>query len=517
MTQDGDLATRMMSAALEEDDDCNDDDGIEEEAAAAKEETVPQDRRVNLRLTKTPLGRHNSTLKVNIGSVQQTINTCNLASVALALSGLNIDCSVDDIFTALRLPVNWVVENGLTICQVFNILVKLSSSTFENEQLVSDVFVECYHFDEAVASLEAFREFLKLSTDKKDNVLIVNFNTGIARNMDSGGGGHFSVVSGYDDTSKMVSIADVHPKKYNAHWATSDKLLFEAMVDKDSSSKRARGLICVKLMTARSNHHLEACRRSISFCDAMFNSKESAYLSRWGDLPVATFESHINMGGLQALALALTGFLSEEDYRSLALPNYITSDFLAWSLSLKITDLLSSTTSPQTLTKYARYSCKKLGLNLCARTIEADVDVDSFSDFFANRVGSTGGIAMVLIDINEALGFKVVEVDETSEAAALAHGTSHWCCVVSVIKETDTAIIADPCAKRLGRLWRCSMHRLRDGMLASNGNKNIVLLEAVGGANLQASTAVGGTLTAGKGSSGRGKWLKKKLSKMASL
>lgn len=230
---------------------------------------------------------------------------------------------------------------------VFNVLVKLSSSTFENEQLVPDVVVECYHFDEAMASLEAFREFLKLSTDKKDNVLIVNFNTQIARNTDGGGGGHFSVVSGYDDTAKMVSIADVHPKKYNAHWATSDKLLFEAMVDKDSSSKRARGLIYVKLKTARPNHNLEACRHSISFCDAMFNSKESAYLSRWGDLPVPAFESHINMGGLQALALALSGYLSEEDYHSLALPNYITSDFLAWTLSLKITDLLSSTISPR--------------------------------------------------------------------------------------------------------------------------------------------------------------------------
>ena len=475
---------------------------------------MPEDRRVNLRLTKTPLGTYNSTLKLSIGSVQQTINTCNLASVALALSGLNIDCSVDDIFTALHLPVNWVVENGLTICQVFNVLVKLSSSTFENEQLVPDVVVECYHFDEAMASLEAFREFLKLSTDKKDNVLIVNFNTKIARNADGNGGGHFSVVSGYDDTAKMVSIADVHPKKYNAHWATSDKLLFEAMVDKDSSSKRARGLICVKLKTARPNHNLEACRHSISFCDAMFNSKESAYLSRWGDLPVPAFESHINMGGLQALALALSGYLSEEDYHSLALPNYITSDFLAWTLSLKITDLLSSTISPQTLTKYARSSCKKLGLNLSARTVEADVDVDSFSEFFANRVGSTGGVAMVLIDINEALGFKVVEVDETSEAAALAHGASHWCCVVSVTKETDTAIIADPCAKQHGRLWRCSMQRLRDGMRASSGNKNIVLLEAVGGID---ATAV--VDTAGKGSSGKvgknkGKWLKKRLAKI---
>ena len=121
MTDGGNLATQMMSAALEEEEDDdsndNDDDGVEEEEAAAKEETVPEGRRVNLRLTKTPLGQYNSTLKLSIGTVQQTINTCNLASVALALSGLNIDCSVDDIFTALHLPVNWVVENGLTICQ----------------------------------------------------------------------------------------------------------------------------------------------------------------------------------------------------------------------------------------------------------------------------------------------------------------------------------------------------------------------------------------------------------------
>ena len=181
-------------------------------AAAAPAARAPQDC-VNLRLTQTPVGRHNPEFKLSIGSVQQTINTCNLASIVLALKSLKIDCSVDDIFSALRLPIGWVIDGGLTLAQVFNILVKISGSTYEGERLVQDkVTVECFHFDEEVANLSDFSDFLECSLAKKDNVLVVNFNTKIARGLEKGGG-HFSVISGYDEATRMVSIADVHPKK----------------------------------------------------------------------------------------------------------------------------------------------------------------------------------------------------------------------------------------------------------------------------------------------------------------
>ena len=115
-----------------------------------------------------------------------------------------------------------------------------------------------------------------------------------------------------------------------AHYAVKDAALFDAMVDKDSSSKRARGLIRVSLLsTAKSIRNLDACQSAVAFCDSTtFDSRQIGWLSRWGDLPTTAFESHVNMGGLNALALALSGFLSEEDYYSIALPNHLTADYL---------------------------------------------------------------------------------------------------------------------------------------------------------------------------------------------
>ena len=234
----------------------------------------------------------------------QPINTCNLASITLALKGLNISCHIDEIFTSLRLPTRWVVEQGLTLAQVFNILVKLCGSTNEDELLVQGASVECFHFDEAAVDFNSFHEYLRLSLTKTNNVLIANFNTKIAKDMECGGG-HFSVISGYDEKTKLVSIADVHPKKYGAHWACSARKLFEAMVDKDSSSNRARGMIRVSLSTAKPISILESCQQAISFRDSMFGIEEQEWLSRWGDLPIASFESHLNMGGLTILGLAL--------------------------------------------------------------------------------------------------------------------------------------------------------------------------------------------------------------------
>lgn len=419
------------------------------------------------RLTKTPVGVYDKVLAESIGSVQQTINTCNLASITLSLKGLGVTCDIDDIFSNLRLPVCWVIEQGLTLSQVFDLMVKLSSSTNSSELLAPGVMVTCFHFDEAVADYDSFLSYLDASLNDEDDVLIANFNTKIARSMEHGGG-HFSLISGYCKKTKTVSIADVHPMKYGAHWACGCRKLFNAMVDRDCSSKRARGLIRVAHSNSTHIPDLDACHRSISFGDPMFCAAEKLWLSRWGDLPAASFESHLNMGGLAALGLALSGLLSEDDYESLALQNYVGADFITWTLRLSITDLLSEVITPRSLANYARRIGEALSINLAISCEEADLSTPkSLGSFLASRIGrSRFEVAMVLVDLNEAHGFEVLSSNKNCEASALDHGSQHWCVLVSVPFE-GTAIIADPCAKTFGRLWKCTMSNLHKGLLGA--------------------------------------------------
>jgi len=449
--------------------------------AKPAERTMPNDVPLegsfkNRRLTQTPLGRYSDTMKEKIGSVQQTINTCNLASITLALKGLDISCTVNDIFLALRLPVGWVVQNGLTLAQVFDVMVKICGSTNEDELLAPGVSVECFHFDEGIAELDSFHEYLKLSLSQTDGVLIANFNTKIVHNMEQGGG-HFSIVSGYDEETKMVSIADVHPLKYTAHWACSLQKLFCAMTDKDSSSKRARGLIRVALSTAKRIPNLDACHSSVNFCDPEISKEEQLWLSCWGNL--RGFDFHINMGGLSALALALSGFLSEEDFVELAIQNPISSDALVWMLRLDVTALLSTIIEPQTLTEYTHSAIEALSLDLSVYSEEADLDsADSLSVFLGNHIGGeVSGVALVLVDINKALGFEAINLDVKSEASALDHGRSHWCILISVWNN-DTAIIADPRAQSYGSLWKCKLENLQNGLLAQEGRSRVVIIRS---------------------------------------
>jgi Phytochelatin synthase len=405
-----------------------------------------------------------------------------LASVSLALKGLGINCSIDAIFSALRLPTSWVVHEGLTLAQVFDVMVKLCGSTNSSEILAPGIAVECFHFDSATANFTSFVDYLKASLSDEDDVLIANFSTRVCRDF-QGGGGHFSLISGFDATTNTVSIADVHPKKYGAHWACSVRKLFDSMVDQDSGIKRSRGMIRVAFARADHIASLDDCRHTISYREHRFAREEQEWLARWGDLPVGSFESHLNMGGLSSLGLCLSGFLSDSDYENLALQNHIPADFIAWQLRLSITELLGNIMSPRKLTNCARRISESLMLDLDIQCEEVDCSTPiALASCLETRVGrATSSVALILVDVNEAYGFEVSKpADKNSEAAILDHGVQHWCVLVSV-PDQQTAIIADPRAKTFGRLWKCKMENLRNGLLGAKTNPGHVVFFSMKG------------------------------------
>ena len=187
------------------------------------------------------------------------------------------------------------------------------------------------------------------------------------------------------------------------------------------------------------------------------------------------------MGGLSALALVLSGFLSDEDMFELGIQRSISADEIAWTLELDICALLNGVVQPDELAEYSRAAIETLGINLNVYAEEAKgMDLNSaecLSSFLRNHIGGGVGVALVLVDINETIGFEAIKVDEKSEAAALDHGVSHWCVLVSV-RDDLSAIIADPRAKSYGRLWKCKLCNLVNGMKAEKGGRRLVVLRS---------------------------------------
>jgi len=424
-----------------------------------------------MRLTSTPVGNFNPAVKDHVGAVQQAVNTCNLSAITLAFKILGITVSVDQIFDRLKIPVSWVVSQGLTLAQVYIVLEKICGSPVKTGILAPGMTVECFHLDEGVADLNSMKEFVKDNIRNDDTVIIGNFTTKIACGAE-GGGGHFAVLSGYDEESDMISVADVHPKKYGAHWACSAKKMFAAMVDKDSSSKRGRGIIRLAFSSKSVASPLDMCKRVVSLSDHKYNNPEDLlWLSRWScDLPCTSFQGTPTMGGLNALGLIFSGFLSEEDFDAVCIhDNNMSGDWLLRKLNLSIVETLGDIFTSHKLGQYARRACSIMSHGM-AVSVESCAEASTLKHHISREQTSAG---LALIDINQAFGYEVLDIDKSSEEAALCHGVQHWCGVVSASDEE--VIIAEPRACGFGRLWRCSTENFCDSLI----DEHVVVVRAI--------------------------------------
>jgi Phytochelatin synthase len=397
----------------------------------------------------------------------------------MALKSLGINCTIDNMFASLRLPSGWVVEQGLTLAQLFSVITKLSGSSNPAQVLAPGITAECYHFDSCNADFNDFVSFLEQTLDGSDDaVIIANFSTKVARDYPDGGG-HFSLIAGYDPGTDQVTIADVHPAKYGAEWTCPARRMFDSMVDKDSGIARSRGLIRLATKYASFCNSLDQCRMAVSFRDLMFHEEEQAWLSRWGDLPIECFESHLNMGGLSSIGLCLSGFLSLDDFLDLCLPNYVGTDYLAWSLGLSITELLGTLYTPRAVTRLTRRALDLLEVNLSANSIMANLQtVDTLYHWLEARIGPKhDAVALALLDLNDACGVAMMNFSTNAEASKLHHGSQHWC-VLTIVKDTDTVVIADPKGMLMGRLWKCPVSRLREGMIRAEKDPGRVVVVA---------------------------------------
>ena len=149
---------------------------------------------------------------------QQPINSCNITAAALSLTGLGFPTEVDDIFKSCALPVSYVVNEGMTIGELYDV----ASSHIFAEGLRDEVGVELYYFDRDVINNE---DLFKAITESnqiggRNDILVANFAVGLAHGNQKLKGGHFALIAKCNKKTKLVHMMDVHPEKYGKIWIT---------------------------------------------------------------------------------------------------------------------------------------------------------------------------------------------------------------------------------------------------------------------------------------------------------
>jgi hypothetical protein len=177
---------------------------------------------------------------IKLTEFQQPIRCCNVTALAYALTALGHPTSVDDIFYITRLPIASVLDDGMTLAETYDACVKY----VEAAGLPLSVRVE--HFDKPTINFDAFVKEIEAAVSDNKDIHIFNFNTKIAHAHQGLEGGHFSLLADYDPATQEITVADTNPKRYTRFWKCTAKRMYEACVDKDSSSDRSRGIIVLR-------------------------------------------------------------------------------------------------------------------------------------------------------------------------------------------------------------------------------------------------------------------------------
>ncbi len=179
-------------------------------------------------------------LKIKLAEFQQPLRCCNVTAVAYGFTALGYPTSVDDVFYVTRLPIATVLDDGMTLAETYDTCVKYV------ETAGLPLFVKVEHFDKSTMTFDAFVKEIESAVINENDIHILNFNTKIAHGNQHLEGGHFSLLADYDSTTKELTVADTNPKRYTRFWKCDAKLMYDACVDKDSSSDRSRGMIIIK-------------------------------------------------------------------------------------------------------------------------------------------------------------------------------------------------------------------------------------------------------------------------------
>jgi hypothetical protein len=177
---------------------------------------------------------------IQLHQFQQPIYCCNVTAIAYTLTALGYLTTVDEIFYVTQLPIASVLDDGMTLAETYD----TCRLYIEKKGLPLSIRLE--HFDKPSMTLEAFKQEVENAVCDESDIHILNFNARIAHENPSLEGGHFSLLADYDPNTQEITVADTNPKRYTRFWKCSIERMYEACVDKDSSSNRSRGMIVIR-------------------------------------------------------------------------------------------------------------------------------------------------------------------------------------------------------------------------------------------------------------------------------
>jgi len=403
-------------------------------------------------------------------SFQQAINCCQITATAYALTSLGYPTTVDDIFLHVGVDVESAVGDGMTLAETH----ELASRYIHLKNL--PIFVDCYHLDEGVASVEDLERALICEGNCGiSDVISLNFHSGIAHGKKKGGG-HFSVLVGYSQKKQEVVVSDVHPMKYGAFWATPLKQMYAAMRDKDSIG-RSRGMLHfgnLDSVAIRPLPGLNRARSLICWSSPLGHSKlvfKNYIPYRWGALMGCR-----NMGGVSALTLALRALQGPKSH-------YPELDDIMRTLKESYTYHLNTFLNASKIEEIAKnwIEIRRENISVSLLKLQKALTGEMLRTALKDaNCGQEGVTVLAAFNMNQAQGLNLVKED-LSEAGALCHGAKTWALVASFIPEanvTDRGGVVVATAFKVemyGRLWTCSLENLAKGMAAVGSDSFVVL------------------------------------------
>ncbi len=410
-------------------------------------------------------------VNVHMHDFQQPINCCNITAAAFSLTALGYPTHVDDIFRDCNLPTAYVVNSGLTLGEMYDV----ACTYVHRRGLTEEVAVQCHYFDEELVSEQDFLDALAESDQLggEHDILVANFGVGIAHDRVAGDGGHFALIAKCNRRTGIVHMVDVHPEKYGKMWVTNASRLYKAMVQRDGSSLRARGLLRFSARDAAAtrlstfDHHVT----QVDMTDHLDvdRSRMASFFQR--------STTNLNSLGTLALAIRLLG------------RNNVDTDELMRAADIAPSRALSFVPTTEMLAQAVQRYMAHVGsdgitchpLNYAEHASRKNENVEAWFERQLARLADEGTSQIVInIDINKVLGCDAVQMK-----GGHAHETpllrEFWCICTGYDTDTGTVTVTD-ISSATTQVWKTPANQLFGGLEGGRTNPSILLMQKTAGA-----------------------------------
>lgn len=392
-------------------------------------------------------------VNVYMHDFQQPINCCNITAAALSLTALGFSCEVNDIFKNCGLPVSYVVNEGMTLGELYDV----ACTYIYSQGLREEVGVQAYFFDEEITTeqhlIDSIAESDRVGGD--NDILVANFGVNIAHGKTALGGGHFALIAKCNPSTGLVHMMDVHPEKYGKLWVTTTRRLFDSMAEHDGSSMRSRGLMRFVARKAV-NTRLETLVRECIVVDS------TRYLELSPEKRKKIFNrSSTNLNSLCVLSLSM-GILGSKE---------VDEDVILSAANISYTAALTYETTAEELSRVAnKYLAKAGDQGIRSQHYQFDrLDAGqsgSKKQWFKNQLLKLGNEEvshlLVNIDFNKVLGYTAISAPE-NELRETPLLKEFWCICLDYDSMTDIVTMADMSAAT-SQVWQAPLNNLFRGL-----------------------------------------------------